>query len=412
MTDPRFDPFQDPALDAAVASQGPVPLDVASRLIARGRSKLEAGEAALSLTDFQRVIGHEDAGITGSALVGLGEALYRLDDEPQAKAAWEAATRLRDNPATYPAWRNLAGVLVREGNLQAAINAYREADRRAPSEDRAEIASRLGWLAKETGNSGAAGRYFARSRGSAGIGLTHIVIAITAIISIIAFSSEDLTVRLAMISQAVQQGELYRLVSVTLVHGGYLHLLLNMYALYVVGPIVESIWGRWMFLTFYVLCAIAGSTGSFLFADASVGASGAIFGLVGVILAGTRAHNPMLDRRARAIVPQLGMFVVINLVFGFVATGAGGNIDNAAHVGGLLAGLWLGLVVPPGRAPTLRSAWQRPGATPGSLAPSMGPTAPTVQAQPGQRSPLLVLAGVLLLLGVIAAILAARGATL
>jgi hypothetical protein len=120
----------------------------------------------------------------------------------------------------------------------------------------------------------------------------------------------------------------------------------------------------------------------------------------------------MLDRRARAIVPQLGMFVVINLVFGFVATGAGGNIDNAAHVGGLLAGLWLGLVVPPGRAPTLRSAWQRPGAAPGSVAPSMGPAAPTVQAQPGQRSPLLVLAGVLLLLGVIAAILAARGATL
>lgn len=396
MTEPGFDPFRDPDLDSAVASQGPLSADVANRLIARGRAKLDAGEAALSLPDFQRVIGHEDPEITGGALLGIGDAVYRLDDEPQAKSAWEAATRLRDNPTTYRAWRNLAGALVREGNLQAAIDAYREADRRAPAEDRPEIASRLGWLAKETGNTGAAGRYFARSRGAAGLGFTHLVLAVTGIISLVAFSSQDLYLQLAMISEAVRQGELYRLVSVTLVHGGYLHLLLNLYALYIVGPIVESIWGKWLFLAFYVLCAIAGSTGSFLFSAASVGASGAIFGLVGVILAGTRAHNPMLDRRARSIVPQLGMFVVINLVFGFVATGVGGNIDNAAHIGGLLAGLWLGLVVPPGKVPTLRSAWQRPVGEPAT----------------GQRSPLLVMAGVLALLGVIAAILAMGSATL
>jgi rhomboid protease GluP len=417
MTEPGFDPFLDPSLDAAVASQGPLAAEVAHRLIERGRAKLDAGEAALSITDFQRVIGHEDPAITGAGLLGLGDAVYRLDDERQARAAWEAATRLRDNPSTYRAWRNLAGVLVREGDLQAAINAYREADRRAPAGDRAEIASRLGWLAKETGNTGAAGRYFARSQGSAGFGLSHVVIAVTAIVSFIAFSSPGLYKGLAMISQAVQHGELYRLVSVTLVHGGYLHLLLNMYALYIVGPVVESIWGRWLFLTFYVVCAIAGSTGSFLFADASVGASGAIFGLVGVILAGTRAHHPMLDRRARAIVPQLGMFVIINLVFGFVTTGVGGNIDNAAHIGGLIAGLWLGFVVPPGRVPTLRSAWQQPGAPSASTLPgavAVGQSFGQASSGPpqAQRSPLLIAAGVLALLGVITAILAAGGATL
>jgi rhomboid protease GluP len=397
MTGAEFDPFLDPELDAAVASQGPLSADIALRLIARGRAKLEAGEPALSLPDFQRVIGHDDPSITGEALLGIGDAVYRLDDEAQAKAAWEAATRLRENAATYRAWRNLAGARVREGNLTGAIDAYREADRRAPEQDKAEIASRLGWLAKETGNTSAAGRYFARSRGASGLGFTHLVLAVTGIISFVAFSSQDLYLQMAMISEAVRQGELYRLVSVTLVHGGYLHLLLNLYALYIVGPLVESIWGKWLFLAFYVLCAIAGSTASFLFGvGASVGASGAIFGLVGVILAGTRAHHPMLDRRARAIVPQLGMFVVINLVFGFVATGAGGNIDNAAHIGGLLAGLWLGLVVPPGRVPTLRSAWQRPAA----------------QEADAQRSPLLVIAGVLALLGVIAAVLAVGGATI
>jgi tetratricopeptide (TPR) repeat protein len=277
MTEPGDDRFHDPELAAARASQGALTPDIARRLIDRGRAKLEAGEAALAAADFHRVIGHDDAAITGAALLGMGDAVYRLDDEPAARGAWEAVTRLPENPSTYRAWRNLAGVRVRDGDLNAAIDAYREADRRAPSEDKPEIAARLGWLAKETGNAGAANRYFARSRGSAGIGLTHIVIAITAIVSFIAFSAPDLTERLAMIAPAVRGGELYRLLSVTLVHGGFLHLALNMYALYIVGPVVESIWGRRIFLLFYLLCAIGGSTGSFLFTNASVGASGAIF---------------------------------------------------------------------------------------------------------------------------------------
>jgi len=127
----------------------------------------------------------------------------------------------------------------------------------------------------------------------------------------------------------------------------------------------------------------------------AVGASGAIFGLVGVLLAGSRAHDPALDRRARGIVPQLGMFVVINLIFGFVSEAGGLRVDNAAHVGGLIAGLWLGFVVPPGRAPRLRSAGQLP----------------TGERRTG-RPPLLVAAGVIGLVGVVAAGLAAGGATL
>jgi membrane associated rhomboid family serine protease len=304
-------------------------------------------------------------------------------------------TRLRENPSTYPAWRNLAGVRVREGDLRAAIDAYREADRRAPAEDKPEIAARLGWLAKETGNTGAAGRYFARSRGTFGFGLTHLVIAVTAAVSLVALATTDqpgLFEALWLDRQAIEQGQLYRLASVTLVHAGYLHLFLNMYALWIIGPIVESIWGRRLFVLFYMLTAIGASTASFLASPGpAVGASGAIFGLVGVILAGTRAHHPTLDRRARAIVPQLGMFALINLVFGFLA---GGMIDNAAHVGGLIAGLWLGFVVPPGKVPTLRSAWQHP------------------RGLAAERSPLLIAAGVIGFVGVVAAGLAIGGATL
>lgn len=381
-------------LDAALATKGPLAPELARRLIDRGRERLDSGEPAAAAADFQRVVGHEDAALTGEALLGLGDALYRLDNEDGARGAWEAATKLRENPATYRAWRNLAADRVRAGNLNGAIEAYREAARRAPAQDRAEISSRLGWLAKETGNAGAANRYFAQSRGSAGVGLAHIVLALTAVSSFLAFSSPDLFDQLAMTQVGVQNGELYRLLTVTLVHGGYLHLALNLYALYVVGPVVESIWGKRMFVVFYLLCALGGSTGSFLYSQASVGASGAIFGLVGALLAGTRAHHPVLDRRARQIVPQLGMFVVINLAFGFITSAGGYNIDNAAHVGGLLAGLWLGFLVPPGKVPTLQSAWQHP------------------RGEPQMRSPLLIAAGIIGLLGVLAAILAAGGASL
>jgi rhomboid protease GluP len=165
-----------------------------------------------------------------------------------------------------------------------------------------------------------------------------------------------------------------------------------MYALWIVGPVVETIWGKRFLLLFYVLTGIAASTASLLSNPGpAVGASGAIFGLFGVIFAGTRAHHPMLDRRARSIVPQLGLFIVINLGFGFLA---GGMIDNAAHIGGLVSGMWLGFTVPPGKVPTLRSAWQHP------------------RGEPAGRSPILISAGVVALIGVIAAGLAFGGVRL
>ncbi len=396
MTDPATDPFADPRLDAALHTQGPLDAATAQRLIARGRERLDRGDSAQAIADFRRVIGNEDPAITGAGLLGYGDALYRLDDERQAAAAWEAVVRLRDNPSTYQAWRNLAGVRVRSGELQGAIAAYREADRRAPAEDRQEIASRLGWLTKETGNAGAANRYFSRARGSGGLGLAQLLVIVTSIVSLIALTDPEgrLFNLLLLDREAVLRGELWRLFTVTLVHAPgqttpwfSLHLLLNMYALWIVGPIVESIWGKRLLLLFYFLTAIAASTASFLTSPGpAVGASGAIFGLVGVIFAGTRAHHPMLDRRARAIVPQLGFFIVINLGFGFLA---GGTIDNAAHIGGLISGMWLGFVVPPGKVPTLRSAWQNP------------------RGEGAQRSPLLVMAGVIALLGVVAIGLAA-----
>ena len=79
--------------------------------------------------------------------------------------SWRAVIQVGETPSSYPAWRNIAAAAVRDGDLHGAISAYRQAERRAPAGDKAEIANRLGWLTKETGDTDAARRYFARGRG-------------------------------------------------------------------------------------------------------------------------------------------------------------------------------------------------------------------------------------------------------
>lgn len=385
------------AVAAALSTEGRLSRETAVALLRHGDELMAAGEYARAARAYSRVSGFDDPAVTGAAWLGLGDAYYRLDAEREALAAWEAVLALPETRATYRAWRNVAAARVRSGDLGGAIKAYREADRRAPAEDKAEIASRLGWLAKETGDRGSARRYFARSRGDGpALPLSYVIIGITVIVSLVAMSQGggDLLQALWLDKSRVAGGEWYRLFSVTLVHDpqNLLHLLFNMYALWIVGPIVEGIWGSGLFVSFYLLTAAAASTASYVMGPTpAVGASGAIFGLIGVLLAGTRAHNPILDRRARAIVPQLGMIVLINLAFGFLASG---YVDNSAHIGGLIAGLWLGLVVPPGRAPTLASLWQRPAQSVDAAPSLVRPDRPTLP-------PLIALVGVIALVAVI-----------
>jgi membrane associated rhomboid family serine protease len=257
----------------------------------------------------------------------------------------------------------VAAARVRGGDLSGALGAYRQCERRAPASDKAEIASRLGWLSKETGNKRAAGRYFARSRGDTIPSfMTYLMIAVTVVVSLVAMGG-PLELQLQLDKILVAHGEIYRLLSVVLVHdpNDIFHLLFNMYALWYAGQIVERMYGARLLLFFYVLGGIAASISSYVFGDsvAAVGASGAIFALFGVVLVSTRYHHAVLDQQMRAIASQVGLLILLNLVLGFA--GVFGNVDNSAHVGGLLAGLWLGVVIPPGRVPTLASLWHTPG---------------------------------------------------
>ena len=132
-----------------------------------------------------------------------------------------------------------------------------------------------------------------------------------------------------MIPAAIAQGEWWRLITSTLLHGSILHLLFNMYALYWLGPQLERSLGHVRFAALYVLAALGGSVASYWFSDlntVSVGASGAIFGLITATI--------VIGREMRSDVSQLVVLLGINVVIGFAQPG----IDWRAHFGGAITG--------------------------------------------------------------------------
>ena len=149
----------------------------------------------------------------------------------------------------------------------------------------------------------------------------------------------------------VASGEWYRLVTAMFLHYGLLHLLLNMYALWVLGRDLEALLGPLRFLGLYLVAGLGGNVAAYLFSqpnEASAGASTAIFGLFAAVFVIMRR----LGRDTSAIVPIL----VINLIFTFTVP----NISIPGHVGGLVTGAAMGWVL--AYAPRMRrSVFQAAG---------------------------------------------------
>jgi rhomboid protease GluP len=142
---------------------------------------------------------------------------------------------------------------------------------------------------------------------------------------------------------AIRAGEYWRLVTSMFLHGGLLHLALNAWALYQIGALFEILVGSPKMLLVYFVTGIAGSLVSAWFSQVpSVGASGAIFGLLGAMIAFLLRRRGALTPQGKAILMQLVFWAVINVFFGFSTPG----IDNSAHLGGCAAGLLLGFVLP------------------------------------------------------------------
>jgi len=137
------------------------------------------------------------------------------------------------------------------------------------------------------------------------------------------------------ITPLIIEGQYWRLITPVVLHASLAHIGFNMYALFIIGPNLETYYGHWRFLALYLLSAIGGNLLSFYMTPGlSVGASTAIFGLVaaqGVFI----YHNRQLfGQHARRMLNSVFFIVGINLMLGLT-----GGIDNWGHLGGLLAGL-------------------------------------------------------------------------
>jgi membrane associated rhomboid family serine protease len=164
----------------------------------------------------------------------------------------------------------------------------------------------------------------------------------------------------------------WRFVTPMFLHVNLLHLLVNMYSLWIIGPYVEKLYGSAKFVVFWVVAGVAGvvasyltvrpnlatgTLGRFLFKtldEPSAGASGALFGLVGVLFVfGIKFRHELPEGFKRAFGTGLLPTILINLFIGYIGRGF---IDNAAHLGGMLAGAGMALVV----------QYKRPGESQGS----------------------------------------------
>jgi len=189
------------------------------------------------------------------------------------------------------------------------------------------------------------------------IGLTQIIFGINVAVflgmalsgsSIMDFSGAELVRWGANVPALTISGEWWRLLTNVFVHGGLLHIAFNMWCLWNLGALCESLYGRWTYATIYLSCGIGASLASAAWSAASspyrpsVGASGAIFGLAGALISAFKLGEFSVPRSALSgTLRSLGAFVVYNLIFGFALPG----IDNAAHIGGLITGLIVGALI-------------------------------------------------------------------
>jgi rhomboid protease GluP len=142
-----------------------------------------------------------------------------------------------------------------------------------------------------------------------------------------------------------RQGQYWRLVMPMFLHIGWLHILVNMYALYILGPILERVYGYGRYSLIYVGSGIACAYLSMTVSNnISAGASGAIFGVAGAMLTTGFLHRQAVPRRwGRAFGKGILILIVLNLLLGMTIP----HIDNWGHVGGLIGGMVLAALIPP-----------------------------------------------------------------
>ena len=206
------------------------------------------------------------------------------------------------------------------------------------------VSASVGFQCPDCVKAGAAETRAARTPGgglaaSSGDGVvTKALIGVNVLIYLVQLAGGDTAMIRDFASRGldIADGEYYRMVTSGFLHGSITHLLFNMFALYLLGLPLEQWFGRVRYAVIYALSLLGGSVASFLFSGPfayAVGASGAIFGLMGATYA--------VALKQRWDVRPVTVLIVINLVIGFVIP----NIEWRAHLGGLVTGLLVGLAL-------------------------------------------------------------------
>lgn len=173
------------------------------------------------------------------------------------------------------------------------------------------------------------------------IGINIFMYLITAFLSGNIFNSNIrvLVFLGAKVNSFISNGQYYRLITAMFLHGGLIHLALNMYALNSIGPLVEMYFGKVKYLIIYFISGILSSYFSYVFSPSvSIGASGAIFGILGATLIIAYTNR---KRGGKEFLNNIISVIGINLILGFSIP----NVDNFGHIGGLIGGVIVTLVL-------------------------------------------------------------------
>ena len=161
---------------------------------------------------------------------------------------------------------------------------------------------------------------------------TNMLIVINVLIFVLTMFNSNILYMFANNLGLVKSGEFYRIITSAFIHANLIHLVCNMYTLFIIGSQVENFLGKKKFLFIYFISAILGSLLSLTFSSGfSVGASGAIFGLMGSLVYFGYHYRLYLNT---IIKNQIIPLIILNLALGFMISG----IDNFAHIGGLIGG--------------------------------------------------------------------------
>jgi len=168
---------------------------------------------------------------------------------------------------------------------------------------------------------------------------TYVLIALNVLIYFLTVSNRGLIYEFGMSKYGFKVGDFYRVITAAFFHGGIIHLVCNMYSLYIIGSQIETLLGKTKFLIIYFISAITASLLSGLLTESlSIGASGAIFGLLGALVYFGYHYRLYLGN---SIINNVIPIIILNLIIGLSIP----NVDNFAHIGGLIGGVFSSMMV-------------------------------------------------------------------